>query len=252
MAINAYYGDEIEKIIDEQIDKPYQARKARRKKRDWFSASNAGYCKRAAVLNRLNAKEDEHTSKQKRVFWIGDLIHQGIIDLIKKSGKLLAAEQFVGSYKTNDDVIGAFDLIMQQDGDKTCLYDLKSKSTGGFWTYVVRAGKPAKHNVYQLITYYMLNQKHKHYKVDKIALCYFSKEDAAMKTYEVEITPELIAEVKAWWDDCRGYVIRKELPPVFPEGAPERRQFCKSCTFAPHFCFGEQTTMEQNIVELKW
>ena len=48
----------LEQILDQAINLRYAARIAKRKDKLKFAASNAGYCKRANILNRINAKED--------------------------------------------------------------------------------------------------------------------------------------------------------------------------------------------------
>lgn len=247
--VNDFYWDELEKFVDEEIDKVYQARRAKRKKRDWFSASNAGFCKRATILNRLNAKEGEHDAKTKRIFWIGNLIHEGTIALLKKAGKVVADEEFVGSKFDGSDLVGAFDVIVKMSDGKNCLYELKSKNTGAFWTSIVRTGKPSLHNIYQAVTYYLLNKKHK---VDSLTVTYISKDDAAMRSFIIDLTPELIAEVQAWWQEVREAFAKKELPPPYPETSWEFKGFCKNCTFNAHWCFGDKEQIKENLVQLQW
>jgi len=241
------YWDLAERLIDEEIDKTYQARKSRRKRREWFAVSNAGFCKRATILNRLNAKEEDHDVKMKRIFWIGNVIHQAIQDLLKKSGRLVAAEEFLAPYGSGDRS-GAFDDILRDDDSNLVLYEFKTKGTGIFWKMVLKDKKPAKHNVYQAVTYYDMNTK---YNLQKLKVVYFSKEDAAIRAFTVDVTPELLAEVRAWWDDVRGYYSRSELPAVLDPASPEGKSWCKSCTFSKHWCFSDPAAVEDNLIQLE-
>lgn len=252
MAIKEHYFDPLEQLIDEQIDQAYQARKAKRKRREWFSAGNAGFCKRATILNRLNAKEVDHSVESKRVFWIGDQIHGAIQRLVADSGKLVAMEQFVSSGWGPDaqDRVGVLDLILRTDDFENILYELKSKRTGPFWSTIVKGKKPAEQHVYQAITYWILNKK---YRVDRVRIAYFSKEDAAMRSFEIEVTDELVARVEAWWNDVRAHWTRFELPAAYTQDTEEFKTFyCGTCTFSQHYCHGPEATVKQNLVELQW
>jgi hypothetical protein len=239
--------DTLEWLVDDEINKVYQARKARRKPREWFSASNAGYCHRATILNRLNAKELDHDNKTKRLFWIGDVIHRAILGLAEKSGRLIASEEFVAPYGSGD-ISGAFDAIIKERDDSITLYELKSMNTGIFWKRVLKDKKPSIQHVYQGITYWILNKK---YRIDTLKIVYFSKSDAAMRAFRVDITSELVAEVKAWWDLSREYVKNKTIPPIFVEG-PQFDYWCKGCTFASNWCHGNDEVIENNLVQLGW
>jgi len=252
MAIAPKYWDELEELLDIEIDKVYQARRARRKKRGWFSISNAGYCGRAAILNRLNATEDEHDSKTKRKFWIGDIIHNSIREVAAKSGRLIASEQFVSSGfgENPDDVVGAFDIIIRDKADtKNILYEMKSKNTGAFWSMILKTKKPALHNVYQALTYWEKNNK---YRVDELRLVYFSKDDAGMKSYRIDITEELRKEVGDWWDNLRTLYKAGKMPDPYAPDTIEYNGWCKYCTFKRHYCEGDPEVIEDNLLELDW
>jgi len=252
VALAEKYWDELEELLDIEIEKAAAPRRARRKKRGWFSISNAGYCGRATILNRLNAKEDEHDAKTMRKFWIGDLIHNAIRAVVEKSGRLIAAEQFVSSgFGDNpDDVVGAFDFILKsKDGTKNILYELKSKNTGAFWTMILKTKQASKHNIYQAITYW---EKNKKYRVDELRLVYFSKDDAAMKSYRIEVTDELRKEVTDWWEDLRQQYKNKHLPDPFLPDTVEYKGWCKYCSFRQHYCEGDPEVLEDNLVQLDW
>jgi len=241
------YWDQLEQLIDEEINKVYQARKARRKRRDWFSVSNAGYCPRATVLNRLNAKEDDHDARKRRIFWIGDVIHKAIQEMIRKSGQLVAAEEFLAPYGSGD-LSGAFDIVVRDKEGDLEMYEMKSKGSGIFWKMVLKDKKPTRNNLYQAVTYWILNKK---YNLKKLKIAYFSKEDAAIKVFTVDVTPELVAEVEAWWDAVRDYFNKSILPPVLDPTTPEGKSWCKECTFNRHWCFGDPAIVEDNLTQFE-
>ena len=154
MAIAEKYFDELEELLDIEIDKIYQTRRAKKIKRPWFSISNAGYCQRATILDRLCAKDVEPDPKTKRIFWIGQQIHDSITALAEKSGRLIAKDYFVSSGfgENPDDEVGAWDILVKsKDGTKNILYELKSKNTGAFWSQIVKKKAPNKQHVYQEI-----------------------------------------------------------------------------------------------------
>lgn len=252
------YGDIVEDILDAEIDKTYQERKARRKIKDKFSASNAGYCMRATVLNRLGANEVDKSAKEKRILWIGTVLHKAVEEVLKKSGKLTpSSEKFInpqGSY-----VWGTPDFILK-DGVATLLLDeMKSIGTGSFWTKVVKNKKPHLHHVYQVVTYYLLLKSVGEH-VQSVKVTYLSKQDAAMRSFWINITPELVNDVQEWWATVNDYYEKSELPPVFEVGSDDYKDKCKTCTFRTLYCFGEETEVpleaekriNLNIQELKW
>ena len=238
----------LEQILDEAINLRYEERKARRKDKVKFAASNAGFCKRATILNRVNAKEDDVDPRTKRVFWIGEIFHNAIVTLLRTvSGRLVAAEEYVSKY--DDDIGAKFDFILRDDNGLNELNELKTVTDGGIWSKILKSKKPDHHHVFQAITYWIKNKK---YRVDKLVIAYISKESAILKVFRVAVTEELLKEVNDWWDEIRRLFNRKELPPPLDTGSAEYKKFCKSCTFRDKYCFGDPIEMEENIKELEW
>lgn len=256
MTESKHYFDEVERLVDEELEKKSAARIARRKRRDWFSISNAGFCMRAAILNRLNAKETPKTDKERRTFFIGDLIHEGFQSLIKNAGQCVTAEEFISSGYGPDasDRVGVLDIIVRKKSDgKHILYEMKSIGSGGFWKMVLKTKAPHKHHVYQAVTYKLENDKTNKFKIDEVKIIYFSKQDGSIRAWPIKVTPELIAEVEAWWDLLRSYWNRKELPAPYEKDSEEYKEYyCATCSFSAHYCFGEPDIVRQNLVELVW
>jgi len=251
-----HYFDEVERLVDEELRKVAEKRIARRKKRGWFSISNAGWCMRATILNRLNAKENPKTEKELRTFFIGDLIHEGYRNLIEKAGQLVASEQFVSSGYGPDasDRVGVFDIIVRKKSNGVnVLYEMKSIGAGGFWKIVLKLKEPHFHHKAQAVTYYLENKK---YRIDEVKVIYFSKQDGAIRAYPVKLTDELIKEVEAWWDTVRAYYVDRHLPAPFEKDSVEYKEYyCVNCSFAPHYCFppeGQEEQVKQNLLELSW
>jgi len=242
------YWSLLEQILDEAINLRYEARKARRKNKVKFAASNAGFCKRATILNRINAKEDDIDPRTKRVFWIGEIFHDAIVNLLRTvSGRLVAAEEYVGKYE--DDIGAKFDFILRDDNGLNELNELKTVTDGGIWAKILKAKKPDHHHVFQALTYWIKNKK---YRVDKLVISYISKESAILKVFRVNVTDALLKEVNDWWDNIREAYNRKWLPPPLDEKSVEYKKFCNSCTYRNKYCFGDPIEMEENIRELVW
>ena len=251
-----HYFDEIEELVDVELEKASAKRIARRKKRGWFSISNAGWCMRAAILNRLNAKETSKDEKARRIFFIGDLIHEGFRNLVEKAGQLVASEEFVSSGYGPDasDRVGVFDIIVRKKRTGTnILYEMKSIGSGGFWKMVLKTKAPHKHHVYQAVTYYLENKK---YRIDEVKLIYFSKQDGAIRAYPVKLTDELIADVEAWWNELRTAYQTRQLPEPFALDSDEyKHYYCGNCSFSTHYCFpaeGQEEIVKQNLLQLDW
>lgn len=245
--------DTLEWLIDDEINKVYQARQAKRKRRDWFSASSAGYCPRATILKRMAAKEDDHDAKTKRMFWLGDCIHKAIQDLVKQSGRAIALEEFAAPYGSGD-ISGAFDIILKDLDAYTVLHELKSTGDGMFWKRVLKDKEPAIQHVYQAVTYWILNKK---YRIDKIKITYVSREGVFVRSFNVKVTPELVQQVRDWWDMVRSFQKKRELPPIYEADTEEYKKWCKpgeknGCTFARHFCFGDHNDIADNLLQLDW
>jgi len=240
--------DLLEWLIDVEIDKAYQARRNKRKTKTKFSASNAGYCKRATILNRLNAEEEEHTENQKWIFWLGQIIHEAIENLVKGSGKVVACETFLSGH---DFIHGAIDVIVRDDNGLNVLYSIKSINPGSFWRYIVKEKRPHKHNIYQEITYFIINNK---YPIDKVKILYIAKDldYKGRRSFWIDVTPELVQEVTDWWDSVKESFDNRLLPEPYAIDSAEYKHFCKGCTFSNLWCFGDQQTIDNNIQSLVW
>jgi CRISPR/Cas system-associated exonuclease Cas4 (RecB family) len=253
------YWDELEELVDKELEVNAAKRIARRKKRGWFSISNAGWCMRAAILNRLNAKETQKDDKARRIFFIGDLIHEGYRQLIEKAGRLVASEQFVstGYGPEASDRVGVFDVIVKTKyTKKNILYEMKSIGAGGFWKMVLKTKAPSKHHVYQAVTYYLENEKTKKYQIDEVKIVYFSKQDGAIRAWKVALTPDLLQEVENWWNLLREFYANRRMPDPFEVDSDEyKHYYCSNCSFKEHYCFppeGQEAVVAQNLLDLDW
>lgn len=258
------WGDLIEDLLDQEIKKNAVERYNRRRIKEKFSASNAGYCPRAAVLNRLGVDEVDKDERTKRVLWVGTVLHDAVFKLLKDTGKLLPqSEKFLNP--TGSFIWGAPDFVIKGNNAEVILDELKSIATGSFWAKIVKSKKPHKHHVYQAVTYYLLLTSIG-VKIDKVKISYLSKQDSAIRSFWVELTPELLKEVQEWWDSVNAYYEKNELPPVFPEGSEDREDKCVGpkgeikCTFAPLYCIpnptlqiiSTQEVIDKRVKEIIW
>ena len=176
------------------------------------------------------------------------IFHDAIVNLLRTvSGRLVAAEEYVGKYE--EDIGAKFDFILRDDNGLNELNELKTVTDGGIWAKILKSKVPDKHHVFQAITYWIKNKK---YRVDKLVIAYISKESAILKIFRVNVTEALLKEVNDWWDEIRGFYDRKELPPPLDTKSDEYKKFCKGCTFNNKYCFGDPIEMEENIRELVW
>jgi len=247
MADEIKYWSLTERLLDQAIRADYEIRKAKRKIRGWFSASNAGYCPRAAILNRRMAKENPPSPKFLRILWTGSRLHDAIIAVLSKTTNLVAFEEFVGD-REYDYIIGSIDYILRDDDGRLGLHELKSINSNAFWYKIVKAQKAKKHNIYQAVTYWILQKK---YNLSYIEIEYFSKENCDFKTFRYEVTPQLLYEVKRWWEETKQNYDDKILPDVITPGTDEYKEFCNWCSFRPHYCFNDDLIqIKKNIKEL--
>lgn len=244
----------VEEILDTFLKSTERPNKPKRK----FSASSAGMCQRNVLLSKLGGLRTPLTPQQRRVFWIGTILHEALIKVLKLSGLVVAYETYVGD--RDDKVVGSFDFILRdEEGEVYTLYDLKNISESSFWSVIKRLFKqklgPPKTHVYQLVTYWILNKK---YRVDSIQMAYMSKENGNWKEWEINITDKLINEVKSWWDDTHSYLDKKVLPPIQPTEELQKEYYCNSCSFRDYYCFPSeekkitQEDLDKNISALNW
>ncbi len=241
------YFDEVEEVLDtllKQKDRPIKPKKH-------FSASGAGQCMRRLILGRLGAKATPLTAKQRRIFWLGDVIHEALMSRLNATGRILHTEEYVSDF--GDPIVGRIDFIWQANDGKSVLYDLKTTRTGVFWSKIARATEAPEDNVFQLITYFITNKK---FKIDRIKLIYISKEDGAMKSFTVEITEELVEKVKVWWKQVHSYLDKQKLPMVQPTEELQKRYYCGFCSYSSFYCFPSDTVpqsiLDSNVKELDW
>ncbi len=239
--------DFLEKLIDEALVKKWEAKKRERKISVRFAASNAGYCPRAAVLNRLRADEKPLEPKSLRVFWIGQMLHDAVEDIARESGRLIASEKWI---ERDEIVHGKYDFILQEDDGDNTLYELKSINTSAFWWMILKSKEAKKHNIYQAITYWYLI---KGYRFSRLKIAYLSKEDASLKVFTINVTKKLIKEVQSWWKKLDKQYWNRTLPATFEKKDKEYKSWCHYCTFKNIYCFNkDKEEMEDNIQRLVW
>lgn len=139
-------------IVDKHLEE--EAAK-RRDYGNYWSASQAGYCMRKVIFDRLQIVPVVNDARKQRIFSVGHIFHEWLQRLTKEAGISIAQE-----LELIDDELhikGHFDdLVLVKD--KLILYDYKTQNSGAFsW----QKGRPMGHyHRMQLATYmYMLRRQ---------------------------------------------------------------------------------------------
>jgi hypothetical protein len=184
----------IEELITAQIKEKNSLKNKKRegKERTWY-ASSLGSCLRGQYFQRLGVEIPEFSDRELRVFDVGNKFEDWLIELIKKSGKEIQAQDRLYSKKW--DISGRPDLIM--DGK---VYEIKSKNSKAFW-YMTKEGKPMRQHEQQIWFYLKMLD------LPVGNIVYLSKDDLAIQEFEVrlddkelekEVVKQLVLLNRAW------------------------------------------------------
>lgn len=206
----------IQQIINQQVA---GIRDKDRKIEHWHP-SKLGQCPCGTFLERLGVPPDsEFDERTLRVFDVGHLFENWIIDLISKE-KGLKLEKQVRVEDKKLDVAGFADLLIKQGREKR-LYEIKSKHSRAFW-YMFNEGEGAnRHHEMQLWLYLKL------LKMKEGSILYVSKDDLTLLEFTVrldnkQLEKEVMSELKML-NDCW----KNELLPIPAPAGSWQAKYCR-------------------------
>lgn len=178
---------------------------------DFWSASSAGYCMRKLIFERLNIPYTSEDARKQRVFSAGDVFHEWVQRITKKSSLSLGQEILLEDKGLM--IRGHADDLISID-NHLIVYDYKSAHSRSF-SYA--KDRPMSHyHKMQLGTYlYMFHQPGWVAVFGDITegrVLKISKDDLRMLEHQLMWTPALEKEVVGYWKTLNGYWNRKKLP----------------------------------------
>lgn len=231
------YNTGVRSIIDNHL---LEKSKEKRDYGDYWSASQAGYCMRKVIFERLgvpHVSTDDDARKQ-RVFTAGHLFHDWIQQLTKEAGISIAQElelqdeDLMIKGHIDDLVLVSYDEsgAPARKGDEIraqhpILYDYKTRNSRSF----SRAKQPSHYHKMQLGTYmYMLRKDNgnsilwrpQHADVDingvggltEARILSIEKDTLRMAEVVYMYTPALEKEVYEYWSTLNGYWAKRTMP----------------------------------------
>lgn len=167
-----------------------------------FRASSLGMCPRAHLLHLLQVPETTpHDARTKRVFKLGDLIHDMIQEQVTAYDPSAKIEMEL--YDPALNLGGRLD-VLRKVNDDWVLYDIKSQN--GFSYKRVRSMPDERiletqwpHHKAQATAYAILLERVENIKVDRIFIAYWEKENLVTRLVELRLTEDdkqvVLAEV---------------------------------------------------------
>lgn len=223
---------------------------------DYWSASSAGYCMRKLIFEQLGVPHStEDDPRKQRVFSAGHIFHDWIQELTRDAGISIAQE--VELQDEDLMVRGHFDdliLIKEKIGETLrgdyfdghlILMDYKTVNSRSFMWAKKNGNAMSYYHKMQLGTYmYMLRKGSSYpelnYKVSDLTearILKIEKENLMMMEQQLMWTPELEAEVVAYWTTLNKYWADKKMPPC--TCADHEGGFMAKEKFNPFFYEGE-------------
>ena len=212
--------------IQDILNKTIGAKKEEREIKHWHP-SKIGSCMRGVYLERLGVKPDEEFDERTlRVFDVGHIFEDWIINILKKDDSLKIETQ-VRVEDAELDISGYADALIEYNGEKK-LYEIKSKHSRAFH-YMQKMGEGAnRHHEYQLWLYMKILN------IENGAILYVSKDDLCLLEYPVLLSDKKLEVETMSYIKALNEAWQKKDPSILPlpkKGAWQEKycRFHKQC-----------------------
>lgn len=180
-------------------------------KRDYgkyWSASQAGYCMKKVIFDRLQLPNVSEDARKQRVFEAGHIFHEWIQRITKDSG--LSIEQ---ELELEDDYLmtrGHIDDLIVTGDNRMILQDYKTQNSRAF-TY--QKDRPMSHyHRMQLGTYLYMLRKKAYPTLDEARIIKISKDDLRMSEQQLAWDSDIEKDVIDYWTTINEHWANKTLP----------------------------------------
>jgi hypothetical protein len=130
-----------------------EAREDRKERKGWY-ASDLGSCPSGVYYDRLNKKREDMDVKTLLTFLYGKQVHDGVENLIDRTGYLIAKEEALRVEDKKLHASGRPDMLLLV-GDQHFLYDIKTVHEFKF-RWLDKRGTADEHHIQQIHFYYDL------------------------------------------------------------------------------------------------
>ena len=211
MRVEEKLNEYLEKVAGENITRVRSGK---------FNISGLGGCYRKQYYDRINLRKTPLTLDTRKVFKMGDIVHEFLQSLYPLSECEVKCE--TDHYVGYADIVTDFEVIDIKSVNSNAWNFIKAKKGEDFSTHRARVLKEKIHNVYQVVYYAHLIGK------EKAWLCFVNKNTmecievmVLVKDYIDDIMKE-VATLERFWND-------EEVPAAEPKLFKGKE--CAYCSF---------------------
>ena len=239
--IQAIYNDYLNEISDQ---KRAELDKIKPKDMSYYRPSSAGMCSRKIYYETILRIEPTNTidKRVRRLFRLGDLIHQDIQDAfhkIEKSDSYFSIYNiYINNIYTEKEIIlkkirvrGFLDLVVELEDGRVYLYDIKSIGSFQYkknFSRMKERREPSIHQELQLATYGLWVEK-EYGRLDGMYILYYNK-DNSMLRYK-EVSKERLLTALGFWERINKEHSKSSLPTLQDDVSPVATWECSYCNF---------------------
>jgi len=210
----------------------------------YWSASNAGYCMRKVIFDRLHVPHTSEDARKQRVFESGHIFHSWIQGVTKEAGISVAQETELIDDKLM--IKGHIDDLLLIDG-KLMLVDYKTQNSMAFtWAKKQNLGMSHYHKM-QLGTYMYMLRSGEYPELSESRIVKISKDDLRMEEDQLLWNAGLEKTIYEYWSTINGYWNAKTIPKcTCAEIDPNQKTgigFMASDKYNPYYFQGESCSL---------
>ena len=239
--IQGIYNDHLLEISEKRKE---ELDKTRPTDISYYKPSSAGMCSRKIYYETVLRVDITNpiNKRVRRLFRLGDLIHQDIQDAFQKTEKNDSFFSIYNIYINNilieKEIVlntlrvrGFFDLLVEVKEGGVFLYDIKS--IGAFqykknFARMKERREPSVHQELQLATYGLWVKK-EYGRLDGMYILYYNKDTSALQYKEV--SSDRLLTALGFWERINDEHSNSSLPTLQDEISPVANWECKYCSY---------------------
>ena len=239
--IQAIYNDHLLEISEKRRE---ELNKSKPTDMSYYRPSSAGMCSRKIYYETILRLEPTNTidKRVRRLFRLGDLIHQDIQDAFQKIEKSDSYFSIYNIYINNilieKEIVfkkirvrGFFDLLVEVSDGRIYLYDIKS--IGAFqykknFSRMRERREPSVHQELQLATYGLWVEK-EYGRLDGMYILYYNKDNSLLRYKEV--SSDRLLTALGFWERINDEHSKSSLPTLQDSISPVAQWECSYCNF---------------------
>ena len=239
--IQSIYNDHLLEISEKKRE---ELNKLKPKDTYYYRPSSAGMCSRKIYYETVLRVEPTNTidKRVRRLFRLGDLIHQDIQDAFQKIEKSDSYYNIYNIYINNilieKEIIfkkirvrGFLDLLVEVSDGRIYLYDIKS--IGAFqykknFSRMKERREPSIHQELQLATYGLWVEK-EYGRLDGMYILYYNKDNSLLRYKEV--SSDRLLTALGFWERINEEHSKSSLPSLQDDVSPVASWECGYCNF---------------------